>query len=117
MRLGGSVSAGIVTVGCKLGDGCGGSVNLTPQFGASVDLSVPFRSAGANEPGVAVGYGVNKHLGVSVSNEEVTGSLGVGAGTPISVSVTPAAGQPAGPLPIPAVKPDATAVRKKPQDQ
>jgi hypothetical protein len=106
-----------VTVGCRLGDGCGTSVNLIPQVGASVDVSLPFRSAGVNEPVVTVGYGVNKHLGLSVSNEEVTGSLGVGAGPPLSISVTPAVGRPATLLRIPEIRPDATAVKKKPLEQ
>jgi RHS repeat-associated protein len=112
-RVGGSASFGLVTGSCKIGSGCEPGVNLTPQVGASVDFSLPFRSAKPDEPGVTVGYGVNKHLGVSISNEEFTLSVGVGVGSAVSVSVTPGPGRPTVSMPVPVVKPDATAVRRK----
>ena len=114
MRIGVTGSLGSLSGSCKLGGSCGGAVNLTPQFGASIDVAIPYRSAGANEWGGSVGYGVNKHLGVSFSNEEFGASLGLGVGAPVSISVTPPSSPAANPEGVPTVRPDVTAVRRKP---
>ena len=113
VQLGVSGSLGAVGGNCSVSGECGGSVNLTPQYGASVDVNVRLRTAGKNEPVVSASYGMNEHLGVSVSNEGVGVSVGVGVGTPVNVSVTPPSGSTtAATSRVPAVAPDATAVRR-----
>jgi uncharacterized protein RhaS with RHS repeats len=120
LSAGVSGSLGLASGGCSVGasSGCGPSVNVTPQYGASFDLGIKVRSADPGEPVVGVSAGVNEHLGVTVSNEGVTISIGVGVGSPVNANYTPNPQSTAGATgPIPQVKPDQTRVVRKLDDQ
>jgi hypothetical protein len=94
-------------------------VNLTPQYGASVDIGLKFRSAPAGEPIPTVSYGFHKHASAYLSTEEVGVSAGFGVGSAFNVTVDPngkesetqAVESP------PPVAPDATRVAPRQQPQ
>jgi RHS repeat-associated protein len=115
-----SGSLGLPTGSCSVREGCQlGGVNLTPQYGASVDIGLKFRSAPAGEPIPTVSYGFHKHASAYLSTEEVGVSAGFGVGSAFNVTVDPngkesetqAVESP------PPVAPDATRVAPRQQPQ
>jgi hypothetical protein len=85
-NVGVSGSAGLMAGSCSVQDGCGLSLNLTPQYGMSVDVGVKY-SEGAKTT-ITGSIGVHKHLAVYASNEEVGVSIGFGVGSPANASIS-----------------------------
>jgi RHS repeat-associated protein len=111
--LGVSGSLGLLGGSCTLGSGCGFNANLTPQFGASVDVGLKVRSLRDGEPGIGGSLGI-EHLGWSLSNEGTTVSIGIGWGLPVNVTFVPnVLDRRVREEELPPIQPDQTRVERK----